>query len=120
MHEGKRYLVSCASKRLSATESYYSTPKLEMMAIWYGLMKFKMIVTGRKVKVFTDHRSLQGLHLKDPRKRWATGDTDIIEINPEVIHVSGKDNPVADAMTRLSDWANVIMIQRHDIVWILL
>ena len=114
VHLGKRYLVSYASKRLSATESCYSTPKLEMMAIWYGLMKFKMIVSGRKVKVFTDHRSLQGLHLKDPRKRWATWLTDIIEINPEVIHVSGKDNPVADAMTRLSDWANAIMVQRQD------
>ncbi|HYN44394.1 MAG TPA: RNase H-like domain-containing protein, partial [Candidatus Limnocylindrales bacterium] len=114
VHDGKRYLVSYASKRLSETESIYSTPKLEMMAIWYGLMKFKMIVNGRKVKVFTDHRSLQGLHLKDPRKRWATWLTDIIEINPEVIHVSGKDNPVADAMTRLSDWANSIIVQRQE------
>jgi len=114
VHEGKSYLISYASKRLSQTECSYSTPKLEMMAIWYGCMKFKMIVTGRKLKVFTDHRSLQGLHLKDPRKRWATWLTDIIEINPQVIHVSGKNNPVADAMTRLSDWANAIIVQRQE------
>ena len=114
VHQGKSYLISYASKRLSQTECSYSTPKLEMMAIWYGCMKFKMIVTGRKLKVFTDHRSLQGLHLKDPRKRWATWLTDIIEVNPEVIHVSGKDNPVADAMTRLSDWANSIIVQRQE------
>jgi hypothetical protein len=114
VHEGKKYLISYASKRLTGPECAYSTPKLEMMAIWYGLMKFKPIVSGRKVKVFTDHQSLQGLHLKDPQKRWATWITDIIDINPEVIHVSGKDNPVADAMTRLSDWANAIVVQRQD------
>src|SRR3989338_7641232 len=60
VHEGKSYLISYASKRLSQTECSYSTPKLEMMAIWYGCIKFKMIVTGRKLKVLTDHRSLQG------------------------------------------------------------
>ena len=114
VYQGKSYLMSYASKRLSKTECSYSTPKLEMMAIWYGCMKFKMIVTGRKLKVFTDHRSLQGLHLKDPRKRWATWLTDIIEVNPEVIHVSGKNNPVADAMTRLSEWANSIIVQRQE------
>ena len=115
VHENKRYLISYASKRLSDTESAYSTPKLEMMAIWFGLMKFKPIICGRIVKVFTDHRSLSGLHLKDPKKRWATWLTDIIEINPEVIHVSGKDNPVADAITRLSDWANIMVIEREEV-----
>jgi hypothetical protein len=115
VHEGKRYLISYASKRLSETESSYSTPKLEMMAIWFGLMKFKPIICGRIVKVFTDHRSLTGLHLKDPKKRWATWLTDIIEINPVVIHVSGKDNPVADAITRLSDWANTMVIEREEV-----
>ena len=50
-----------------------------------------------------DHYELSQIKgLKDPKKRWATWLTDIIEINPQVIHVSGKDNPVADAMTRLS------------------
>src|SRR3990167_8455887 len=115
VHNGKRYLISYASKRLSNTESAYSTPKLEMMAIWFGLMKYKPIICGRIVKVFTDHRSLTSLHLKDPRKRWATWLTDIIEINPQVIHVSGKDNPVADAITRLSDWANTMVIERDDV-----
>jgi hypothetical protein len=115
VHKGKRYLISYASKRLSHTESSYSTPKLEMMAIWFGLMKFKPIICGRIVKVFTDHRSLTSLHLKDPRKRWATWLTDIIEINPEVIHVAGKDNPVADAITRLSEWANTMVIERDDV-----
>src|SRR3990167_5593253 len=115
IHDGKRYLISYASKRLSDTESSYSTPKLEMMAIWFGLMKFKPIICGRIIKVFTDHRSLSGLHLKDPRKRWATWITDIIEMNPQVIHGSGKDNPVADAITRLSDWANVIIVERNEV-----
>jgi hypothetical protein len=115
VHESRRYLISYASKRLSDTESAYSTPKLEMMAIWFGLMKFKPIICGRIVKVFTDHRSLTGLHLKDPKKRWATWLTDIIEINPQVIHVSGKDNPVADAITRLSDWANLMVIEREEV-----
>ncbi len=114
VHEGRRYLISYASKRLSATESVYSTPKLEMMAIWFGAMKFKRIISGRKVKIFTDHKSLSGLNFKDPKKRWASWLADLIEINPEVIHVSGKDNPVADAITRLSDWANSIIVMRND------
>jgi hypothetical protein len=114
VHEGKKYLISYASKRLSSTESSYSTPKLEMMAIWYGLTKFRKIIEGRKIKLFTDHRSLQGLHLKDPKKRWATWLTDIIEINPEVIHIAGKKNPVADAMTRLSEWANTMIVKRDE------
>jgi hypothetical protein len=101
-HLGKEYLMGYASKRLTKEECCYSTPKLEFMAIWFGAMKFSDITSGFENIIFTDHRTLQGLHLKNPRKRWATWLSDLIELGPKVVHISRDFNPVADAMTKLS------------------
>ncbi len=47
-HNGKRYLISYASKRLSNTESSYSTPKLEMMAMIIGRLLVSILkILGR-------------------------------------------------------------------------
>jgi hypothetical protein len=110
VYRGRKYLISYASKRLSDLELLYSVPKLEFMAIWFAAMKFSPIFEGYDTTIFSDHRSLQDLHFKKPRKRWATWLCDLIDLNVRVKHIKGKDNVVANAMSRLSHWSNNIVV----------
>ena len=50
--------ISCASRLLTSTETRYSQLEREMLAIVFGLVKFRQFVLGRHVTVFTDHKPL--------------------------------------------------------------
>ena len=50
--------VACASRSLSDTESRYSQLEREMLAVVFGIVKFRQFVLGRDITVLTDHKPL--------------------------------------------------------------
>jgi hypothetical protein len=105
MQEGKEVVLGYASKKLGEKEKHYGSPKLELMAIWFGLTYFECETRGRNAIVRSDHKSLSDLHFKNPKGIWASWLIDILSFDAKIVHIKGKDNVLADALSRLTDWA---------------
>jgi len=95
--------VSFFSRALSETETRYSTFDRELLAIYAAVKKWKGLLSGNKVTIFTDHKPLVGA-IKNPKDR----DSDrqqrqisfITEYCTDIVHISGNTNVVADTLSR--------------------
>ncbi|RYE21296.1 MAG: hypothetical protein EOP45_09775 [Sphingobacteriaceae bacterium] len=75
----------------------------ELLAIHFALHVLRPYIYGRKVLVFSDHKPLIFLYsLKNPSSRLTRIRLDLEEYQFDVIHISGKSNVVADALSRIS------------------
>ncbi len=75
--------------------------KIELLAIVETLKEFKGMLWGQKLKVYTDHKNLiqDALGLTSDRVyRWRLL---LEEFGPEIVHIKGIQNTVADAISRL-------------------
>lgn len=99
--EGKLLLISCASRSLKGAELNYFTTELELLAIVWAVLKFRTFLMDSRVQIQTDHEALTFLmtcrFLSGRLTRWilCTQDYDL-----EVIHIPGKVNVIADALSR--------------------
>ncbi|UYV73993.1 RBM15B [Cordylochernes scorpioides] len=89
------------SKRLIGPETRYSTIEKEAYAVVLSLQHFKHLLAGSKVEVHTDHKPItynKGSDYKNARlSRWA----EIIQdFNVTFVYVPGKENTVADFLSR--------------------
>ena len=90
-----------ASRALSSLESKYHARELECLAIKWALKKFRPIIEGCKVIVFTDHESLVWLMRQDvPQGRLARWVLELQGTDFSVVHRSGTSNRNADALSR--------------------
>lgn len=97
MQEGKP--LAFWSKTCDDTQRKYATNKKELLSILLMLREFRSIVWGQKIRVFTDHRNSKFQNITNwTMLRWRL---EIEEYGPELIYVKGKDNVVADALSRL-------------------
>ena len=74
---------------------------IELLAIVETLKEFKGMLWGQKLKVFTDHKNLiqDALGLTSDRVYWWR--LLLEEFGPEIVHIKGIQNTVADAISRL-------------------
>ena len=104
---GKITTIAFASKKLSQAEINYSQIDKEALAIIFGVKKFKDFLLGTRFVINTDHKPL--MHLFNPDKnipthtnariqRWALF---LSAFQFDINHVFGKNNQVADALSRL-------------------
>ena len=91
------------SRKLSDTETRYSTFDRELLAIFCAVRKWKELLLGANVTVFTDHKPLVGA-IKNPKTRDSQRqERQIALINEycsDVIYIAGKENVVADTLSR--------------------
>ena len=95
--------VAYASRMLTETEKRYSQLEREFLGIVFGLLKFRQIVLGNSCVVQTDHKAI--IALMDKRidtlplrlQRWILK---IQEFSVEYQFIQGKDNVLADALSR--------------------
>ena len=96
--------IAFLSKKLQPAETRYPTHEQEQLAIVIALKKWRHYVYGTKIKVRTDHKSLIYLqtqpHLSNRQTRWSEF---LAEFDLEIEYKPGKDNVVADALSRRSD-----------------
>jgi transposase InsO family protein len=101
LQEGKP--VAFASKSLNATEENYAQIEKELYAILFGCRRFHQYLYGHQVTVQSDHKPLESIMKKPlsvapPRLQRMLLQLQKYDI--EVVHVPGKDIPVADALSR--------------------
>lgn len=92
------------SKKLSSAEQGYSTYDRELLAIYASVKHFQHFVEGREFVIYTDHKPLTFAFTKkhDSISPRATRQLNYLaQFNTNILHIAGKDNVVADAMSRI-------------------
>ena len=91
------------SKTLKPAETRYSTLGRELLAVYLAIRHFRHSVDGREFAIYTDHRPLVSA-IGSSSDRYSPRETRhldfIYQFSTDVRHVPGKDNPVADALSR--------------------
>ncbi|EGT47562.1 hypothetical protein CAEBREN_01908 [Caenorhabditis brenneri] len=99
--DGEQHPIAFASKALTPAETRYHITDLEALGMIFALRRFKTIVYGTQILVYTDHKPLiyllRGTPLADRLLRWSI---ELLEYNVKIIFVNGKANNVADALSR--------------------
>lgn len=102
--DGAMKPIGFASRLLSSAETNYSTTEKEALALqWAVTDKFHVYLEGHEFTVHTDHAPLCGeLKLKRPStNRLARIILKLQSFVFKVIHEKGKENKVADALSRM-------------------
>ena len=93
--------VAFYSKNLTPAESKYHVIDPEFMGVYLGCMKWRHYLHGNVYHIYTDHKPLVYIfvqpHLNDHQACWLEC---LAELNLEGHHVPGKDNVVADVLSR--------------------
>ncbi len=102
MQEGR--LIRCGSQALTATESRYSTIELELLGLVKAIQKCRYYLLGTRFKVVTDHKPLVGIFNKDladiSNQRIQRFRERVAGYDFDVVWLAGKDNIIADALSR--------------------
>jgi len=103
MVDGESLPLSFFSKKLTGPEQRYSTFDRELLALFSAVRKWRDLISGCKVTAFTDHKPLVGA-IKNPKPRSSDRqERQLCTINEyvsDIVHVAGRDNVVADALSR--------------------
>jgi hypothetical protein len=95
--------LSFFSRKLSPTEARYSAFDRELWAIFSGIRHYRYLLEGRSFHVLTDHKPLTtALHrVSEP---WSAKQQRqlayIAEFTADIRHIPGKQNVVADTLSR--------------------
>ena len=96
--------IHYASKVLNDAQINYATTEKEMLAIVYGLEKFRSYLIGSKVTVYTDHTTIKYILQKSDSKprllRWVLL---LQEFDLVIKDKKGSENNVADHLSRLTN-----------------
>lgn len=94
--------IAYASRTLSKTEHKYNTTEKELLGILWAVTQFRPYIYGRKFILRTDHKALIWLtKLKEPNQRLTRWKLKLQDYDFSIEHVKGKDNYVADALSRI-------------------
>ena len=89
------------SKKFTNAQHAYVTYEHETIAILEALLKWEDKLLGRKIKVITDHKTLEFFnkqrHMSWRQIRWSQY---LGRFDHEIIYVKGETNKVADALSR--------------------
>ncbi|KAG8699915.1 hypothetical protein FRC08_005038 [Ceratobasidium sp. 394] len=95
-------IVAFWSGKFTATQQNYPVHEQELLAIKESLERFKNLLQGVKVRVFTDHKALEFFHtqknLSARQTRWLEK---INEFDLTVKYIPGETNVLADALSRI-------------------
>ncbi|GFX01220.1 retrovirus-related Pol polyprotein from transposon 412 [Trichonephila clavipes] len=97
--------IAFFSRKLSATETKYSTYHRELLALYLAIKHFRHQLEGHNFIIFTDHRPLTFAFNKisDSCSLRQLRHLDFIsQFGTDIRHVSGSDNSVADTHSRIN------------------
>lgn len=91
--------IAFYSRKLQPAQTRYTTTERELLAIVETLKEFRNILLGQRINVYTDHKNLTYKNFNTDRvMRWRLI---LEEFGPELHHLKGEKNIVADALSRL-------------------
>lgn len=97
---GKDRPIAFASRTLNKTEEKYSATEKEFLAIVWAVKHFRPYIYGRKFKLYTDHQPL-AYSMSNTNSRIIRGKLALEEFDYEIIYKPGKQNVIADALSRI-------------------
>jgi hypothetical protein len=120
MQEG--HPIVFESRKLSHLKRLYSIYDKDMLEIMHALTKFRQYLVGSKFLVKTDHNSskyfLEKKDLSEHQQKWVTK---VHEFEFDIEYVKGKNNIVADALSRRlaagslmeisADWKSHLLVE---------
>ena len=93
------------SRRLRESEKKYSTFDRELLALFLATRHFRFLLEGRKFTAFVDHKPL-AFAMAKTSEPWSARQqrhlSAVSEFTTDVRHVAGKNNLVADCLSRAS------------------
>lgn len=104
IHGDRSEPLAFFSRKLSPTESRYSTYDRELLAIYAAIRHFRQLIEGRNFAVYTDHRPLvyafqQNSEKASPRQRRHL---ELIgQYTTDIRYIKGCDNIPADVLSRI-------------------
>ena len=116
--DGRLRPVAYHSRKLTAAERNYPTREQELLAVVDSLKAWRHYLLGTRFQLLTDHASLRYLttqpHLSGRLFRWAQF---LGEYDFAIAHVPGKQNTVADALSRRDDFLpQPVCVPRPDLL----
>jgi len=100
---GAEHPVAFASLKLTTSQCAWSVVEREAFAIVWALHRFRNVIFGAHITVYTDHNPLRYLTESAPKSakltRWALA---LQEYDLSIKYYRGSDNVVADSLSRLS------------------
>ena len=87
------------SRKFNAAQARYTTGEQELLSIVEALKEFRTLLLGNEIIVHTDHKNILYSNLANDRiARWRML---LEEYGAEFEHIKGKENIVADALSRM-------------------
>ena len=100
--EGREVVLSYASRTLTRPERNYCVTRRELLAIIFGLRKFRHYLLGRHVLIRTDHAALKWvMAFREPEGQVARWLQVLDTYDYKVEHRAGKQHGNADGLSRI-------------------
>ena len=100
--DGNEMPIACVSRAFSKTERAYSTVKKEVLALLYTMRTMDFFLRfANRIIILVDAKAILYLRLcKEAAGILLQFSTELSKYEAEVIHVKGKNNEVADVLSR--------------------
>jgi hypothetical protein len=101
--DGILYPVGYYSRKFNVHQQRYSTVEKEALALVLAITHFEVyLCTTRTITVYTDHNPLVFIsRMKDKNQKILRWSIFLQQFNLDIKHISGRDNVIADALSRV-------------------
>ena len=89
------------SRKLNSAQKNYTTTEKELLSIVECCKEFRNILFGYPIRVYSDHKNLVHAATQSQSQRVMRWRLILEEFGPDIVHIKGEENIVADAMSRL-------------------
>ena len=114
--KGERHPVGFFSRSLNSAERNYSASERECLALVYGVTICRPYLQQEKFIAHTDHSALRWLMtISDPSGRLQRWRLRLSEFDFVVMYKKGKENTIADALSRSTTQGEAIEKNDHEI-----
>lgn len=97
-------VIAYCSRTLSASERKWPPVQVELSAIIFALREFRGFIYLSEVELHSDHKPLSFLLKKaDSAPNLARWLIELQNYNIKIVHVNGKENSLADALSRVPE-----------------
>src|SRR4051812_41135916 len=114
MQEGN--VISYLSRQLKQHEQNYPTHDLELAAVVLALKTWRHYLMGNRCEIYSDHKILKYIFTqKEVNMRQRIWIELIKDYDLDIHYHSGKDNVVADALSRLPCRLNSMILKEQQV-----